>query len=115
MIGKSNVSELPSDTIITSSTPDKTGRFLPARTFSGENVGIKLDLNRPLSFANDKAQEQWETTNARKAMKLKAQLESGEIFPEQVKDRLDFNVQVPLDGKRPLAKDGNNKQNIKLK
>ncbi|XP_051161140.1 PC4 and SFRS1-interacting protein isoform X2 [Leptopilina boulardi] len=112
---KSNVSELPSDAIITSSTPDKTGRFLPARTFSGENVGIKLDLNRPLSFANDKAQEQWETTNARKAMKLKAQLESGEIFPEQVKDRLDFNVQVPLDGKRPLAKDGNNKQNIKLK
>lgn len=113
MIGKSNAGELPSDAIITSSTQDK-GRLLHARTFSGENVGIKLDLNRPLSFANDKAQEQWEATSARKAMKLKAQLESGEIFPEQVKDRLDFNVQ--LDGKqRPLAKVENNQQSSKLK
>lgn len=110
---KSNAGELPSDAIITSSTQDK-GRLLHARTFSGENVGIKLDLNRPLSFANDKAQEQWEATSARKAMKLKAQLESGEIFPEQVKDRLDFNVQ--LDGKqRPLAKVENNQQSSKLK
>lgn len=39
-------------------------------------------------------------------MKLKTQLESGEILPEQVKDSLDFNVHVPEDEKRLLAKDG---------
>lgn len=39
-------------------------------------------------------------------MKLKAQLESGEILPEQVKDSLDFNVPVPEDEKRFWTKDG---------
>lgn len=38
-------------------------------------------------------------------MKLKAQLESGEVLPEQVKDSLDFNVVVPEDEKH-LSTDG---------
>ncbi|XP_014478661.1 PREDICTED: PC4 and SFRS1-interacting protein isoform X2 [Dinoponera quadriceps] len=76
-----------------------------ARTFTGEYVGIKLDVDRPKSFENEKARTQWDWVTARKAMKLKAQLESGEILPEQVKDSLDFNVHVPEDEKRAL-KDG---------
>ncbi|XP_032689559.1 PC4 and SFRS1-interacting protein isoform X2 [Odontomachus brunneus] len=76
-----------------------------ARTFAGEYVGIKLDVDRPKSFENEKARTNWDWGTARKAMKLKAQLESGEILPEQVKDSLDFNVHVPEDEKRAL-KDG---------
>ena len=100
----------------TTTSLETPGRFLLARTFAGENVGIKLDLNRPTFFESEKAQEKWEFFNARNAMKLKAQLESGEIFPEQVKDYLDFNVHVPEDGKRRPSKDGANQQmTLKLK
>ncbi|KAL2729884.1 PC4 and SFRS1-interacting protein isoform X3 [Vespula maculifrons] len=80
-------------------------RFLLARTFAGEYVGIKLDVGRPKSFDNEKARTQWDWTTARNAMKLKAQLETGEILPEQVKESLDFNIHVPEDEKRLLAKD----------
>lgn len=48
-------------------------------------------------------------------MKLKAQLESGEILPEQVKDSLDFNVPVPEDEKRVSAKDGAHRKKYKLR
>lgn len=39
-------------------------------------------------------------------MKMKARLESGEILSEHVKDSLEFNVNVPEDDKKLLAKDG---------
>lgn len=95
------------DTVISSgASSDTPGRFLLTRTFAGEYVGIKLDMDRLKSFENEKARSQWDWVNARNAMKLKAQLESGEILPEQVKDSLDFNVHVPEDEKRLLTKDG---------
>lgn len=116
---KNNVDELTSDETIvlpTIESPEKSGRYILAHTFSGENVGIKLDFNRPLSFPSEKAQEQWESANNRRAMKLKAQLESGEIIPEQVKERLDFSVHIPGEAKRTSFKDGiNQQQNFKLK
>ncbi|XP_015610277.1 PC4 and SFRS1-interacting protein isoform X2 [Cephus cinctus] len=93
--------------IVSSNTSsDSDGRCLLARTFAGEYVGIKLDVNRPKTFESEKARTQWDWTTARNAMKLKSQLESGEILPEQVKDSLDFNVHVPEEEKRLLAKDG---------
>lgn len=88
-----------------SNTTASSSRVLLARTFAGEHVGIKLDVNRPKSFESEKARAQWDWTTARNAMKLKAQLESGEILPEQVKDSLDFNVPVPEDEKH-LTKEG---------
>ncbi|XP_012151668.1 JIL-1 anchoring and stabilizing protein isoform X3 [Megachile rotundata] len=94
-------------TVVSStSSSDTGGRFLLALTFAGEYVGIKLDIDKPKSFESEKARAQWEWSTARNAMKLKGQLESGEILPEQVKDCLDFNIHVPDDEKRLLAKDG---------
>ncbi|XP_076750987.1 JIL-1 anchoring and stabilizing protein isoform X2 [Xylocopa sonorina] len=94
-------------TVVSGTTSSDTpGRFLLALTFAGEYVGIKLDMDKPKSFESEKARAQWEWSTARNAMKLKAQLESGEILPEQVKDCLDFNVHVPDEEKRLLAKDG---------
>ncbi|XP_011703359.1 PREDICTED: PC4 and SFRS1-interacting protein isoform X2 [Wasmannia auropunctata] len=98
---------LDGSTVVSSVTSSDTpSRVLLARTFAGEHVGIKLDIGRPKSFESDKARAQWDWSTARNAMKLKAQLESGEILPEQVKDSLDFNVPVPEDEKRLLTKDG---------
>lgn len=105
---RSNAGEGPllDDTVVSSGTSSDTpGRFLLARTFAGEYVGIKLDVDRPKSFENEKTRAQWDWATARKAMKLKAQLESGEILPDQVKDSLDFNVHVPEEEKR-VSKDG---------
>ncbi|XP_018396837.1 PREDICTED: PC4 and SFRS1-interacting protein [Cyphomyrmex costatus] len=94
-------------TVVSSGTSSDTpSRVLLARTFAGEHVGIKLDIDRPKSFESEKARAQWDWSTARNAMKLKAQLESGEILPEQVKDSLDFNVPVPEDEKRLMTKDG---------
>ncbi|XP_012229688.1 PC4 and SFRS1-interacting protein isoform X2 [Linepithema humile] len=93
------------DGTVVSNTAASSSRVLLARTYSGEHVGIKLDVNRPKSFESEKARAQWDWSTARNAMKLKAQLEVGEILPEQVKDSLDFNVPVPEDEK-PLTKEG---------
>ncbi|XP_012285630.1 PC4 and SFRS1-interacting protein isoform X2 [Orussus abietinus] len=106
---KNNVADsLATESPIVSSTTssDSPGRVLLARTFAGEYVGIKLDVDRPKTFESEKARTQWDWSTARNAMKLKAQLESGEILPEQVKDSLDFNVHVPEFEKRVLEKDG---------
>ncbi|XP_050482187.1 PC4 and SFRS1-interacting protein isoform X1 [Bombus huntii] len=106
---KNNLGEAPilEGTVVSgTASSDAPGRLLLALTFAGEYVGIKLDMDKPKSFESDKAQKQWDWSTARNAMKLKAQLESGEILPEQVKDCLDFNVHVPDEEKRLLAKDG---------
>lgn len=78
-------------------------------------MGIRLDVDRPKTFESEKARTQWDWSTARNAMKLKAQLESGEILPEQVKDSLDFNVPVPEDEKRASMKDGVHHKTYKLR
>jgi len=104
---RNNEGSILDGTVVSSGTSSDTpSRVLLARTFAGEHVGIKLDIDRPKSFESEKARAQWDWSTARNAMKLKAQLESGEILPEQVKDSLDFNVPVPEDEKRLLTKDG---------
>ncbi|XP_011640852.1 PC4 and SFRS1-interacting protein isoform X1 [Pogonomyrmex barbatus] len=104
---RNNEGSIIDGTVVSSGTSSDTpSRVLLARTFAGEHVGIKLDIDRPKSFESEKARSQWDWSTARNAMKLKAQLESGEILPEQVKDSLDFNVPVPEDEKRLLTKDG---------
>ncbi|XP_024893088.1 PC4 and SFRS1-interacting protein isoform X2 [Temnothorax curvispinosus] len=104
---RNNEGSILDGTVVSSGTSSDTpSRVLLARTFAGEHVGIKLDIDRPKSFESEKARAQWDWSTARNAMKLKAQLEGGEILPEQVKDSLDFNVPVPEDEKRLLTKDG---------
>ncbi|CAL1688432.1 unnamed protein product [Lasius platythorax] len=104
---RNNEGSILDGTVVSSATsPETSNRVIIARTFAGEHVGIKLDLNRPKTFESKEARTRWDWMVARKAMKLKAQLESGEVLPEHVKDSLDFNVSVPEDEKRLLTKDG---------
>lgn len=104
-LDESIATETDGESFSTTKSTDTPGRLLFARTFAGEYVGIKLDVDRPKSFENENARTQWDWTTARNAMKLKAQLESGSILPEQVKDSLDFNVHAPGDEKKISTKD----------
>lgn len=104
---RNNEGSILDGTVVSSAaSSDTSNRVLLARTFAGEHVGIKLDIDRPKTFESKEARTRWDWMVARNAMKLKAQLESGEVLPEQVKDSLDFNVVVPEDEKRLLTKDG---------
>ncbi|XP_015516540.1 PC4 and SFRS1-interacting protein [Neodiprion pinetum] len=96
-IDETNEMETDGESFSTTKSADTQGRFLLARTFAGEYVGIKLDVDRPKSFENENARTQWDWETATSAMKLKAQLESGAILPEQVKNSLDFNVHASGD------------------
>ncbi|KAL0107954.1 hypothetical protein PUN28_014897 [Cardiocondyla obscurior] len=100
---KNNEDLLLHGTIISGGTCSDPNSLLVLKTHGGEYVGIKLRTNMPKSFESEEARKQWDISAARDAMKLKEQLESGEILPEQVKD-LEYNV--PEETKRLLAKDG---------
>lgn len=86
-------------------SPGYSGRLLVARTPDGSPVGIKLDVNRPDRFESEAARARWDLSVARNAMRLKEQLESGDIAIDLIKDSLDFNVHVPEDEKKAQAKD----------
>ncbi|KAF7401199.1 hypothetical protein HZH68_007019 [Vespula germanica] len=94
---------------------ESPGRLLIARTFTGEYVGIKLDPDRPRLFENDKDRMQWDWTTARKAMKLKTQLESGEILPEQVKESIEMNLDLTEEERRLLEEDAVHPRTYKLR
>ncbi|XP_012264964.2 PC4 and SFRS1-interacting protein isoform X2 [Athalia rosae] len=100
----STTMETDGESFSTTKCAETPNRFLLARTFAGEYVGIKLDVDRPKSFENEDARVQWDRAKAKTAMKLKTQLESGSILPEQVKDALDFNVHVDGDEKEISSK-----------
>ncbi|OXU28913.1 hypothetical protein TSAR_006802 [Trichomalopsis sarcophagae] len=84
-------------------SPGYSGRLLVAHTLDGLPVGIKLDVNRPDRFESEAERARWDLSVARNAMRLKEQLESGDIAIDLIKDSLDFNVHVPEDEKK--AKD----------
>lgn len=102
---RNNEGSIVDGTVSSATSSDTSNRVILARTFAGEHVGIKLDKDMPKSFESKEARTRWNWVVARNAMKLKAQLESGEILPEAVKDSLDFNVSVPENENR-LTKDG---------
>lgn len=112
---RNNEGSILDGTIISSATSsDTSNRVLLARTFAGEHVGIKLDIDRPKTFESKEARTRWDWVVAKNAMKLKAQLESGEVLPEQVKDSLDFNV-VPEDEKHLLTDGTVHRKTYKLR
>lgn len=71
---------------------EKPSNFLLATTFAGHFVGIKLDVDKPKTFESEEAKARWNWTTAKNAMKLKAQLEKGEVEPESVKHMLYLNI-----------------------
>lgn len=69
---------------------------LVAFTPKGEEVRLKLNLNKPAVFKSDKARLEWEAKVLEDGKTLKAQIESGEILPESVKKEIQEKYQDKL-------------------
>jgi len=51
-------------------------------------IEINLDKDRPESFESDEARIEWENASARKALKFKKRIESGEVVPPEIQNKL---------------------------
>ena len=52
-------------------------------------IEINLDKDRPESFESNEAKIEWEMASARKALKFKKRVESGEFIPPEIKKKLE--------------------------
>ena len=52
-------------------------------------IEINLDKDRPESFPSNEAKLEWEMASARKALKFKRRVESGEFVPPEIKKKLE--------------------------
>ncbi|XP_023344650.1 hepatoma-derived growth factor-related protein 2 [Eurytemora carolleeae] len=52
-------------------------------------IEINLDKDRPETFSSEEARQEWETASARKALKFKKKVESGEFVPPEILKRLE--------------------------
>lgn len=95
----SEKASLGSPAINKNATADVLNSSVLARTSTGDYVGIKVSPEKP-----ENTQSEW--SSLKNAVKLKKKLESGEILPEEVKDSLDFNVQISDADKKIIAEDG---------
>lgn len=69
---------------------------LVAFTPKGEEVRLKLNLNKPAVFKSEKARLEWEAKVLEDGKTLKAQIESGKILPESVKKEIQEKYQDKL-------------------
>lgn len=69
---------------------------LVAFTPKGEEVRLKLNLNKPRMFKSDKARLDWEAKVLEDGKTLKAQIESGAILPHNVKKEIQEKYQDKL-------------------
>uniref|UniRef100_A0A1B6M7W3 PWWP domain-containing protein n=1 Tax=Graphocephala atropunctata TaxID=36148 RepID=A0A1B6M7W3_9HEMI len=69
---------------------------LVAFTPKGEEVRLKLNLNKPVVFKSEKARLEWEAKVLEDGKTLKAQIESGEVLPEKVKKEIQEKYQDKL-------------------
>uniref|UniRef100_A0A1B6HJS5 PWWP domain-containing protein n=1 Tax=Homalodisca liturata TaxID=320908 RepID=A0A1B6HJS5_9HEMI len=69
---------------------------LVAFTPKGEEVRLKLNLNKPVVFKSEKARLEWEAKVLEDGKTLKAQIESGEVLPESVKKEIQEKYQDKL-------------------
>lgn len=76
--------------------PEKHKNLLLAITPDGKCVGVKLDKNKPDSFASDSDRISWQKSTAKAAFKLKEDIESGKTDIGSVREQLDLNPNVPI-------------------
>lgn len=69
---------------------------LVAFTPKGEEVRLKLNLNKPTMFKSEKARIEWEAKVLEDGKTLKAQIESGEILPQNVRKEIQDKYQDKL-------------------
>ena len=68
-------------------------------------IEINLDKDRPESFESNEAKLEWEMASARKALKFKKRVESGEFIPPEIKKKLEEKERMSEEDKVMVAKE----------
>jgi len=68
-------------------------------------IEINLDKDRPESFESNEAKLEWEMASARKALKFKKRVESGDFVPPEIKKKLEEKEKLSADDKAKLDKE----------
>ena len=68
-------------------------------------IEINLDKDRPESFESNEAKLEWEMASARKALKFKKRVESGDFIPPEIKKKLEEKEKMTKDDRAKLDKE----------
>ena len=68
-------------------------------------IEINLDKDRPESFESNEAKLEWEMASARKALKFKKRVESGEFIPPEIKKKLEEKERMSEEDKLMVSKE----------
>ena len=68
-------------------------------------IEINLDKDRPESFESEEARLEWEMASARKALKFKKRVESGEFIPPEIKKKLEEKEKLSAEDKAVLERE----------
>jgi len=68
-------------------------------------IEINLDKDRPESFESNEAKIEWELASARKALKFKKRVESGEFIPPEIKKKLEEKEKMSEEDKAVLNRE----------
>jgi len=68
-------------------------------------IEINLDKDRPESFPSNEAKLEWEMASARKALKFKRRVESGEFVPPEIKKKMEEKEAMSEDDKAILGRE----------
>jgi len=68
-------------------------------------IEINLDKDRPESFESNEAKLEWEMASARKALKFKKRVESGDFIPPEIKKKLEEKEKLSSDDRAILDKE----------
>ena len=68
-------------------------------------IEINLDKDRPESFESEEARMEWEMASARKALKFKKRVESGEFIPPEIKKKLEKKGKLTPEDQEKMMKE----------
>jgi len=68
-------------------------------------IEINLDKDRPESFESNEAKIEWEMASARKALKFKKRVESGEFIPPEIKKKLEEKEKLSSEDRAVLDRE----------
>ena len=68
-------------------------------------IEINLDKDRPESFESNEAKIEWEMASARKALKFKKRVESGEFIPPEIKKKLEEKEKLSAEDRAVLDRE----------
>ena len=102
--GKSLKKETEKSTPVKSDPADPRRMWVKVKA-TGDLIEINLDKDRPESFASNEAKLEWEMASARKALKFKRRVESGEFVPPEIKKKMEEKEAMSEEDKAILGRE----------